>query len=135
MAVAHVQVRGYYLALKSHKALVFVLSVADIELVMFPFEEVGTKSQLVNAVRFTKVPLWLSEYRTDFSMSVLGIMYLVLRITVEERFTGRFLAYTYSSGGFRGVRGVQMHPPLVASLSINVVLHTLPAGSSNNNQS
>ena len=31
-----------------------------------------------------------------------------------------------------GVSGVQMHPPLVASLSINVVLHTLPAGSSNN---
>ena len=29
-----------------------------------------------------------------------------------------------------GVRGVQMHPPLVASLSIDVVLHTLPAGSS-----
>ena len=55
-------------------------------------------------------------------------IYSALRERERERETDRPVA------DLGGVRGVQMHPPLVASLSINVVLHTLPAGSSNNNQ-
>ena len=96
------QVIGYYLALRSEEEtppLVFVLSDTDIELVMFPFEELDretdSRSRLVNAVRFKEVPLWSSRHRTDFNMSALAIIYLVLRITVEERFKGNFLSYAY----------------------------------------
>ena len=96
------QVIGYYLALRSEEEtppLVFVLSDTDIELVMFPFEEfdmeTDSRSRLVNAVRFKEVPLWSSRHRTDFNMSALAIIYLVLRITVEERFKGNFLSYAY----------------------------------------
>lgn len=93
------QVIGYYLALKGDEktpplVFVYILSEEDIQLVMFPFVD-DTRAGLINAA-YTKVPLWLSEYRTDFNMSALGVMYLVLRITVEQMYADKFLEYAYS---------------------------------------
>ena len=92
------QVIGYYIALLSDVGsppLVFVLSEANIQLAMFPFED-HENDKLVNAVRFVEVPLWLSNYSIDFNISALGIVYLVLRITIEEMMSKKFLTYAYS---------------------------------------
>jgi hypothetical protein len=93
------QVIGYYLSLISEPKtppLVFVLSDRDIQLVMFPFVDTTEKVSLINAVRFIEVPLWSSEHPTNFNMSAFGILYLVLRIAIEDTFSKvGFLEYDY----------------------------------------
>jgi hypothetical protein len=93
------QVIGYYLSLMSEQKappLVFVLSDRDIQLVMFPFRDTTENVSLINAVRFIEVPLWSSEHPTNFNMSAFGILYLVLRIAIEDTFSKvGFLEYDY----------------------------------------
>ena len=82
--------------------LVFVLSEIDVQIVMFPFKGINEDTGLINAILFQKIPLWtsragLAPAPTDINMSVLAILFILLTITVKQRWGTRSLPLTTNS--------------------------------------